>query len=268
MRTMATREIYPNAPVVLVAVEARHPDVAPLSQGEQSELKRLLAHHFPLPQPVQSRSFTTTIGAAPTFTELTIPRFAARDQTTSVTFGPQSIAVETTKHETFEHLAELVQIAVEARQRVAAVDGLLRLGLRYVDEIRVPDVSDGPTVWGDWVDPSLLGPSTLGSQLGLESVNWEGATVFDRGEGRQLIVRYGPREGFAVAPGGPLHRSTPAPGPFFLLDIDSFWVPSGDVPEFTATAVGELCADLHEPVSRLFESLITKRLREEVLRNA
>lgn len=268
MTAMTTREIYPNAPVVLVAVEARHPEVAPLTQGEQSELKRLLAPRFPLPQPVQSRSITTSIGTAPTLTEQTIPRFASRDQTTAVTFGPQAIAVESTRHETFEQLAELVQISVDARQRVAAVDGLLRLGLRYVDELRVPELCDGPVGWGDWVDSSLLGPSTLGARIGLKSVSWEGATVFDRGAGRQLIVRYGPREGFAVPPGGPLHRSTPAPGAFFLLDIDSFWVPSESVPEFTAAVVGELCADLHEPVSQLFENLITKRLREEVLRNA
>lgn len=89
MAAMTTREIYPNAPVVLVAVEARHPEVAPLTQGEQSELKRLLATRFPLPQPVQSRSITTSIGNAPTLTEQTIPRFASRDQTTAVTFGPQ-----------------------------------------------------------------------------------------------------------------------------------------------------------------------------------
>jgi uncharacterized protein (TIGR04255 family) len=83
-----------------------------------------------------------------------------------------------------------------------------------------------------------------------------------------LIVRYGPREGFAVAPGGPLQRATPAPGAFFLLDIDSFWVPTGNVPQFTSASVGELCIDLHEPISRLFEHLITERLRSEVLRNA
>jgi uncharacterized protein (TIGR04255 family) len=83
-----------------------------------------------------------------------------------------------------------------------------------------------------------------------------------------LIVRYGPREGFAVAPGGPLQRTTPPPGAFFLLDIDSFWLPTGDVPEFTVDMIVELCVDLHKPVSGLFERLITERLREEVLRRA
>jgi uncharacterized protein (TIGR04255 family) len=262
------REIYPNPPIVLVAVEARHPDAALLNPGERSEMKRLLASSFPLPQPLQNTRLTATGAAPPSIENEVVPRFATRDQTTAVTFGAQSVAVETTKHRRFEHLCDLLRISIEARQKVAPVDGLVRLGLRYVDEVRVPDICDGATGWAEWVDASLLGPAVVGRQLGLVPEQWQGATVFGRGGGREVTVRYGPREGFAVMPGGPLQRSTPPPGAFFLLDIDSYWVATGEVPEFTAEAIVELCSDLHEPVSRLFESLITDRLRREVLRHA
>ncbi len=197
-----------------------------------------------------------------------VPRFATRDQTTSVTYNVESVVVETTSHRTFEHLAGLLHLAVEARQKVAAVAGLLRLGLRYIDEIRVPDLADGPSAWREWVAPSLVGPAEIGAAHGLVPQQWQGVVVFDRGAGRQMVVRYGPREGFAIMPGGPLQRPTPPPGTFFLLDIDSFWAPTAEVPEFTADEIVKLCTDLHEPVSDLFESLITERLREEVLRNA
>jgi uncharacterized protein (TIGR04255 family) len=264
----ATREVYANAPVVLVAVEARHPVVQPITGGEQSELKRLIATSFPLPQPMQTRMITAPLpGGTPTLTDELIPRFATRDQTTAVTFNAESVVVETTSHRSFEHLAEFVRVCVEARQEVAPVAGLLRLGLRYIDEIRVPELH-GPSRWGEWVAPSLVAPAGIGAGLGLEPEQWQGVVGFDRGSGRQLMLRYGPREGFAVMPGGPLQRATPPPGMFFLLDIDSYWTPAGEVPEFTAAEIVRLCADLHEPVSDLFESLITERLREEVLRNA
>jgi uncharacterized protein (TIGR04255 family) len=230
-------------------------------------MKRLLAASFPLPQPLQNTRLTATVGSSPTVENETVPRFATRDQTTAVTFGAQSVSIETTQHQEFERLRELVQISVEARQKVAPVDGLMRLGLRYVDEIRVPDIRDGGIGWGEWVDASLLGPAGIGAGLGLTPEQWQGAMVFGREGGRQVAVRYGPREGFAVMPGGPLQRSTPPPGPFFLLDIDSFWAVSGPVPEFTTETIVGLCSDLHEPVSRLFESLITDRLRAEVLRH-
>jgi uncharacterized protein (TIGR04255 family) len=265
---VADRETYPNAPVVLVAVEARHPDAALLSPGEQGEMKRLLASSFPLPQPVQNtRLITTAAGSPPTIENEMVPRFATRDQTTAVTFGGQAVSIETTKHQTFEHLCQLVRISVEARQKVAPVDGLMRLGLRYVDEIRVPDICGDAIGWGEWVDASLLGPARVGARLGLVPEQSQGATVFGRGDGRQIAVRYGPREGFAIMPGGLLQRTTPPPGPFFLLDIDSFWTPIGEVPEFTTEKIVDLCADLHDPVSQLFESLITDRLRAEVLRH-
>lgn len=265
---MAGREPYPNAPVVLVAVEARHPDTALPNPGEQNEMKRLLGSTFPLPQPVQNTRVTAAPGAQPSIATELVPRFATRDQTTGVTFSTQSVAIETTRYQTFEHLCDLFRIAVEARQKVAPVDGLMRLGLRYVDEIRVPDVCDSEGGWGQWVDSSLLGPAAVGVQLGLVPEHWQGATVFDRGEGRKITVQYGPRQGFAVPPGGLLQRSTPPPGAFFLLDIDSFWLATAEVPEFTAEAILDLCIDLHQPVSRLFESLITERLRTEVLRRA
>jgi len=261
------RQRYSNAPVVLVAAEARHPDAPLLSPGEQGEVKRLLASNFPLPQPLQNTRLRAAVGAPPTVEHEIVPRFATRDQTTAVTFGAQAVSVETTKYETFEHLSELVRISIEARQKVAPVDGLMRLGLRYVNEIRVPDICNGVIGWREWINASLLGAAQVGTSLGLTAEQWQGATVFNRGDGRQVAVQYGSREGFAVMPGGPLQRSTPPPGPFFLLDIDSFWAATVEVPEFTVETVMNLCVDLHEPISGLFEGLITERLREEVLRN-
>ena len=54
MPMVVERERYPNASVVLVTAELRHPDAPLLGPGEQSEMKRLLASNFPLPQPLQN----------------------------------------------------------------------------------------------------------------------------------------------------------------------------------------------------------------------
>jgi uncharacterized protein (TIGR04255 family) len=231
-------------------------------------MKRLLASNFPLPQPLQNTRIVATAGVQPTLQQEMIPRFSTRDQTTAVTFGPQALAVETTTYSSFERFVELVRVSVDARQKVAPVDGLTRLGLRYIDEIRVPDVCNGVVGWREWVNEDLLGAAQIGSSLGLTAGQSQGVTVFDRGQNRQITFQYGSREGFAVFPGGPLQRSTPPPGPFFLLDIDSYWMAAGEVPEFIVESIISKCQDLHEPVSQLFENLITERLRKEVLRNA
>jgi len=54
----------------------------------------------------------------------------------------------------------------------------------------------------------------------------------------------------------------------FRLDIDSYWQPSVEVPEFDRDLILDLADTLHKPVREVFERLITDRLREEVLRNA
>lgn len=260
--------MYPNAPAALVVVEARHPESEILSASQQSQMASLLVSQFPLPQPFQVQKVTGTLGGASSSVVETHPRFAARDQTTSATFGPEAVVVETTKHRNLEHLLALVDLAIRGRQKVAPVQGLMRIGLRYVNEIRVPDLTDGALGWRDWVDTSLLGPISLAIDQGLVPEQWQGVAMFDRGEGKKLIVRYGPREGYAFQPSGPLRRPTPPPSAFFLLDIDSFWTPDGEVPRFTSQTILRICTDLHEPVHSLFEKLITERLKEEVLRRA
>lgn len=56
------------------------------------------------------------------------------------------------------------------------------------------------------------------------------------------------------------------PGPLFKLDIDSFWHAADEVPEFGVDLILNQADALHEPVRYVFESLITDRFREEVLR--
>jgi uncharacterized protein (TIGR04255 family) len=80
-------------------------------------------------------------------------------------------------------------------------------------------------------------------------------------------MRHATGEGFAVDPNAELKRNAPVdPGKFFLLDLDSFWLPETGIPVFETDRVSELIETLHEPVREMFEQCITDRLRNEVLR--
>ena len=265
---MTNREIYPNAPAALVAVEIRHPKSEALSEPQQSQIRDQLVSHFPIPQSIQIQEITGTLGGPSSAITQTHPRYATRDQMTSVTFSTEAIVVETTRHQNFEHLVDLVDLAITARQKAAPLPGFMRIGLRYVNEIRVPNLESGILGWVDWINKNLLGPIFLATELGLTPEQWQGAAMFDQGGGKKLVVRHGPRDsGYAFAPGDLLQRQAPPPGPFFLLDIDSFWAVTDEIPEFMIKKIKQFCIDLHKPVHTLFESLITERLREEVLRH-
>src|SRR5665647_266980 len=283
LSSVSEREVYPNAPLVLVAAEIRHPATDPLRPAQQTALKHALAALFPLSRPAMLTSVTAVAGGQPQVTQTRSPRFTSRDRTTSVTFRTEAIVVETTHYKQFERFVELITLAVSARLEAGPLDGLERVGLRYIDEIRVPELTDESSSWQQWVDASLMGPASAATQLGLRAAHWQGLTVFEtepamtsgaptnvpsNGNVDSLVVRYGPGEGYALDPGGELKRSVPPPGPFFLLDIDSFWTAGGEVPPAEPDEILAHLIRLHGPVRILFESLITPRLRDEVLRNA
>jgi uncharacterized protein (TIGR04255 family) len=269
MTAMSDREVYPYAPVVLVALELRHPTAEPLSRAAQVKIKQLLGKGLPLPRQATMTNIQATLGAVqPEVTTETAPQYVSRDRTMAVTFRSGAVIVETTRYARYERFREIVALAVEARQAVEPVAGIERLGLRYINEIRVPDVGDTLASWEPWVDRTLLGPAPVVDRLGFIAAQLQGVMILDGGDGKAIALRYGPRGGYAVDPEGSLKRPTPAPGPFFLLDIDSFWMPTDDVPEFDPKQLLTLGDELHEPVRTLFENLITERLREEVLRDA
>jgi uncharacterized protein (TIGR04255 family) len=266
MQFMVSGEVYPNAPVALVAVEVRHTVSLPLSPEQEAELKSLVGKEFPLAQPVPTLTLNFGMASHPPALAQP-PRFTNRDRTAAVTFGSQAVVLETTRHESFARLSELVFLATAARKAVAPVDGMERLGLRYIDEIRVPS-ADNDIQWSDWVETSLLGPIAVATNLGLRLASHQALASFQLAPDRGLNLQYGPRTGYAVQSGPLIRTPIPPSSPFFLMDIDSFWVASGGVPEFDPAHIVELCNELHDPVSALFESLITERLRDEVLRHA
>jgi uncharacterized protein (TIGR04255 family) len=263
------REIYTNAPVVLVALEVRHPMADPLTPAQRNTIKQRLGNHVPIMRMGQLQQLTVVqpAGGPPAAPELRVeefPRYFSRDRTMAASFRAEAVVVETSRYEKWEQLRALVADALEVRQDTGAVDGVERVGLRYVNEIRIPGgLEQG---WTPWVDGTLLGPKLVGDELRMAATQWNGLSMFTPGPGRAVVLRYGPREGFAVDPGGDLKRSTPVPGPFFLMDIDSFWTPNDGVPEFDVKALLGTCDELHAPVRRLFERLISDRLREEVFR--
>ncbi len=267
---MSEREVYPVAPIVLVAVEVRHSLCEPLDSSGMGRFSAALAGILPLRGEVQNVSvaFQPGVSAAPLQQVSAFPRWSSRDKRTAVTVRTDSLVIESTNYQQYEHLRDLLELALTARMSSAGTAGIERVGMRYIDEIRVPtDDGDSGITWGNWVHPSLLGPALeLEQAAGMRLSEHQGLAVFAGAGDHALALRYGPREGYATASSPELRRPTPPPGPFFLLDIDSFWQPSDVAPVMATDIVLQAMDRLHTPVRQLFEGLITDKLREEVLR--
>ncbi|CAL9491141.1 hypothetical protein SUDANB54_03223 [Streptomyces sp. enrichment culture] len=90
------------------------------------------------------------------------------------------------------------------------------------------------------------------------------AVFGDQQEG--VVLRHGNLNGYAVNPSGDLRRPTPPPGPFYLIDLDSYWTPEGETPTFDWDIIESRYDAAALNAHALFEQLITDKYRREVLR--
>ncbi|MDT7847214.1 TIGR04255 family protein [Streptomyces justiciae] len=259
---MGHREIYSNPPLALTVVELRHTASPPLSEADKAGLKSLLASTFPIYKPAQQVSITVT-NAGASEDRAVFPRYMTRDFTESISFRDNAIVVETTRYKRRSALRELLHQAVEARQKVSPVDGVERLGIRYVNEVRVPDLEHA-TDWQRWISAPLTSIAGLHTD-DVAAQTWQGVTVFGTAAAG-VVLRHGNFEGYAVEPGGDLRRQTPPLGPFYLLDLDSYWVPEGGVPQLNWASIEDRFNAVGLSAYELFQQLITDDYRTEVLK--
>lgn len=257
------REIYPNAPLKLVAFELRFPAPIDFDQA-QAAFARTVNKSFPIPGPPPH---VTTFGlgpAGPTIQQHTEGvRRLDRRRRNSVVFAPEALIVETSAYGRFEQFAATAGEALAALATAADVVAALRIGLRYIDEIDIHDLP-APVRWADYIEPALLGPL---EHFGREPRELQVASVFQLTEEQRVILRYGVVEQPVVDPNGPLIIDRSAEDKRFLIDIDSSWeAPKDNLPEFDPEAVLDELARLHQPVREYFESTITDKLKDDLLR--
>ena len=270
---MNEREIYPNAPIVLVVIEIRHSLCDSLDGRQINRLTTHLLDRLPISDEVQDVTINLQPSrdskTAPTQNVAVSPMWSSRDRRTTLTIRRDRLVIETTKYGSYERVRQLLNSVLSEISSIRKPTGVKRIGLRYIDEIRVPS-QDGETSpkWEQWVDPALLGPTKIPSDLSLSITRNEGLTVLSNGENKTLALRYGVQDDYVIPSTPQLRRPLPPPGPLFKLDIDSFWLAGSVIPDFVPDCILDISDQLHDPVHGVFEILISERLREEVLRRA
>ncbi|HEX7323287.1 MAG TPA: TIGR04255 family protein [Mycobacterium sp.] len=261
---MFTRFVYPNDALALVLVELRHPPTEPPARPELAVLKEMLSQWAPILEREEGRQFNIGTGEQVAFS---MPKLVARDRHIAITFRPDAMTLEMTDYPGWQAFKKIITAMVVARQDVAPVDGCVRVGLRYINEVRAPLGGHG---WSEWVVDSLLGPQDQLAELKLipsaqQHVVQCGAT--DAGD--TLTLRYGAAKGVVIPSTPTLQRLKEPSGQeedFFLIDIDSAWADSRNhVPPLDSELVDATAQRLHEPIGPLFESLIKPDLRTKVL---
>lgn len=263
------REVFPDPPLEYVAVEIRYPYAPRLrQQGVSDAILIELDDLFPILRPQPHLTMTGIVGGAVDQHVEQVTRSFNRSSTSAVSVTANALTVDTTAYQKFSPLRSIVSRCLSAVDKHASPAAIERIGLRYVNEIRVPvpiaDVRD----WRGWVADSLVDAAAVISDH--KAINLQGIIQYEIGANRLLTLRFAAAPSGAVVSNEPLKRRRQSPGgPFFVLDIDSFWQsPSEETPNWDTEAIMSAIDQLHEPVGSAFQDIITDKLREVVLRRS
>lgn len=257
------REIYKHAPLALVTAEVRFPYSPRLRQEDTLDRIQLALEDL-LPVRRTEKRFTIQFNTSTGSQSSTIDvhRFLDRTHTLSLVVSPEAFTVETTRYDEFHSFLTSVARVSDVLIQEKAIPAVDRVGLRYIDEIRVPESIEDAAQWTEWVTPGLL-PSIESTPGPLKTS--QGIALFDLGDSAQLQFQFAAVNGKPVVSGSPLRRqSVPEAGPFFVLDLDSFW--QAETPEkstdFSLEFLRSTLSRLHAPMGQVFQSALTDRLRD------
>ncbi len=221
---------------------ANPPDVAPFQRAIKAE--------YPILPPGPTLEFGVALGPGanlkptPPVTEW---RFTDRQQAWTVVLTQEFIAIETRRYDRFEDfLGRLRRLLTSLGQHLEP-DAVTRIGLRYVNEIRVDELP-----WSEVVRRELLGPVAVPELSDLVRQSVQEIVLRSRGDDSQgVTLRHGVLpDGSTVAP---LPGQEPPGGPFYLLDIDvarTFSIPN--LPMMDPDEICQGVSEYHRVIKRVF----------------
>lgn len=267
MDTYPGREVYERAPLEFVACEIRYPLTPALGRDDVAEkMPREVLDRLPIPKQEQLHSVTIGPGQASSSPSEARFRFLNRRRTQSAVVGRSTLTIETTAYSEYQEFRSLLLSVVSAVEGMAQIVGVERVGIRYINEIRVDDEIKTVRDWGTWVSDDVLAVMNVADDLRVSTLE---SVLRMESEDSHLTLRLAALSGAGVVGNEPLRRrSQPADGPFFVVDIDSYWGPSEDMLDFESDKLVALIDRLHLPVGSMFQSVLTDKVRDEFRRQA
>lgn len=259
------REVFPNSPLALVAAEVRFSDAPRLRQSETLDAIAVAVESLvPVHEQVQGAVNIQVVNGQPQMQVVTGRVMKNVDGTAALSIFPDRLSFETTAYAEYTTFKANVVACAQALVGAGVAPAIQRVGLRYLDEIRVPDtkVADA-RLWSDWVDQRLVDHLQLGPG-GAPIARADGMISYDLGDHKGLNFRFAALSGGAVVVTGNLVRRPFTENvPVFVLDFDGYQDFSGPKATLLSTDVVALTLDaVHGPAGETFQNAITDQARE------
>ncbi|MFI6537370.1 TIGR04255 family protein [Nonomuraea sp. NPDC050547] len=263
---MTTREVYPSAPLRLVALELTFPlTTRLLSRTLWDQLEAAVADDLP-----DVSVFTNEPEIAiPSGHHDPILRRISEDRKRAVTLYAGAVTIELADYKSYGDLEELTERTLRAlRESLPSSLSYTRVGLRYINEIRASAVgiSDDqwhlPKAWMPYLNEQLLSQVDTPPEGLCVFGNRKSAFFHSKTGSEYISMQYGITSEGVVDPSDVLVLDGTS-GPCFVLDFDASQFGSAKEPVATeGETVMETIARLHNLVESTFEWSVTDQSRE------
>ncbi len=253
------RVVFERPPLVLAAFEVRFSNLPDVSDRDYVEpFRRAIESDYPELTPANQVTVQLDLPSGQPRQLQTVQwRFSDKDANWTAVLAPDFLTLEARRYGHFrEFTARLRSLLIALSEHVRPKVGT-RLGLRYVNEIRV-----GTEGLGSIVRPEVLGLLSVAEfeEHAAQSVH-EVTLRFP--EDQSIQVRHGffP-DGSTVQP--PPGKPPPS-GPFYLLDFDAWRAFSA--PAFLKVdpdVIGEYVERYHDEIEKIFRWSITEEFTESL----
>lgn len=242
-------EHLPGSPLVLAAAQINFEEVGrEVTHKQARQIQKAVGGNWT--QLMTAPLISTTLTATGAVNEPTRQayRLATADGKWSALLNPDSVTVETRAYPGWEDMLATVMAFAEAVGEVYDPSSELRLGLRYVDQVQLPD---GHNDWSGLIPEHILGIAN-DTHLG------SGVLASDQ----RVLLQVAP-DARCVMRHGLLADESGSFGRVYLLDYDIFRENAGS---YSPESVADGADALHAFVGGLFMASITpalyKMLRE------
>jgi uncharacterized protein (TIGR04255 family) len=206
--------VLKNSPLQLAAIELRFPEAVFLPEDLKA-IRRALAEVYPVPGTEHGIGIELTPEGTvrqQQTTQRQVYRTIDSSHLVALTGATLGLEARGPQYEGFRHLLDRWLVALEAVVPVAEITTQLRLGLRYVNQLRVEDAEVGLDAVAGRINPVLLSPSSA------EGFEFRIATSFQelrllQGEDGKATLRHG----LQVAPAGDAGLAGA-----YILDLDYY----------------------------------------------
>lgn len=231
-----------HSPLALVAAQVHFEDVGDVSRQDARALQRLLGKES-WPEIQGQQLLVGVIGPAGIGQQP--PRLAWQisqpDRTKVISLNPDSVALESGSYAGWADYAQTLTKLIAAVEEVISPDQVRRVGLRYVNQIALPE---GHETWDGLIPNEVLGLAAKDSLVAQDIWATEQRVALKVDDEIQCIFRHG------------LFTDTEGDRKY-LLDYDIYREASRG---FGAAEISRTTEALHERVWLLFRATVTENL--------